>query len=113
MLILPVVKTCNETLKHILKKSGRGVIPDTLSDPPKQGSGAPALDWPFGDLGDLARKRIDRFTRETGLLDTTATQDIQSHANCQRTWFLLNVALWWEHFFTDTNSADDSLQRAG
>lgn len=113
MSIPPAVKTRNGTLKHILKKSVRGVIPDALIDRRKQGFGVPVHDWLLGDLGDLARQKIDRFTRETGLLDSTATQDIQSHANCQRTWFLLNVALWWEHFFTDTNSADDSLQRAG
>ena len=41
MSIPPAVKTRNGTLKHILKKSVRGVIPDALIDRRKQGFGVP------------------------------------------------------------------------
>ena len=39
------VKTRNGTLKHILKRAVRGVIPDELIDRPKQGFGVPVYEW--------------------------------------------------------------------
>ena len=39
------VKTRNGTLKHILKRAVRGLIPDELIDRPKQGFGVPVFEW--------------------------------------------------------------------
>ena len=49
-------KTNGGTLKHILKKAVRGVIPDELIDRPKQGFGVPVYEWLFDRLGDVARR---------------------------------------------------------
>src|SRR5206468_379705 len=45
------MKIKNGTLKYILKKSVRGVIPDELIDRPKQGFGVPVYEWLFEGLG--------------------------------------------------------------
>ena len=57
------VKTSDGTLKHILKKAVRGVIPDELIDRPKQGFGVPVYEWFFDRLGDEARARARRVLR--------------------------------------------------
>ena len=57
------VKTRNGTLKYILKKAVRGVIPDELIDRPKQGFGVPVYEWFFDRLGDTARRELDDVLR--------------------------------------------------
>ena len=49
------VKTRNGNLKHILKKSVRGVIPDELIDRKKQGFGVPLASWVRGPLREVIR----------------------------------------------------------
>ncbi len=56
-------KTNGGTLKHILKKAVRGVIPDELIDRPKQGFGVPVYEWFFDRLGDEARRELERVLR--------------------------------------------------
>src|SRR6266545_6856306 len=53
------LKFKNGTLKYILKKAVRGVIPDELIDRPKQGFGVPVYEWLFDGLGDTARCAIE------------------------------------------------------
>ena len=45
------VKLRDGTLKHILKRAVRGVIPDELIDRPKQGFGVPVYEWYQDRLG--------------------------------------------------------------
>src|SRR5439155_1298151 len=56
-------KTNGGTLKHILKKAVRGVIPDELIDRPKQGFGVPIHEWFFDRLGAEARPTLHEFVR--------------------------------------------------
>ena len=46
------VKTNNGTLKYMLKKAVRGIVPDELIDRPKQGFGVPVREWFTDLLGD-------------------------------------------------------------
>ncbi len=61
MSIPSAMKTRNGTLKHILKKAVRGVIPDELIDRKKQGFGVPIYEWFFDRLGDTTRKELREF----------------------------------------------------
>lgn len=91
-------KTNGGTLKHILKKAVRGVIPDELIDRPKQGFGVPVYEWFFERLGDEARRELDSFTRETDFLDRS---EVMSYVDAKRgpeVWYLLNFALWWKEY---------------
>jgi asparagine synthase (glutamine-hydrolysing) len=91
-------KTNGGTLKHILKKAVRGVIPDELIDRPKQGFGVPVHEWFFDKLGDEARRELDRFTRETDFLDRTEVMRYVDAKRGPEVWHLLNFALWWKEF---------------
>src|SRR5262249_25582700 len=55
MSIPAAVKTKNHTLKYILKKAVRGLIPDDLIDRRKQGFAVPILEWMPHGLRDTAR----------------------------------------------------------
>jgi asparagine synthase (glutamine-hydrolysing) len=91
-------KTNGGTLKRILKKAVRGVIPDELIDRPKQGFGVPVHEWFFDKLGDEARRELDRFTRETDFLDRTEVMRYVDAKRGPEVWHLLNFALWWKEF---------------
>ena len=91
-------KTNGGTLKHILKKAVRGVIPDELIDRPKQGFGVPVYEWFFDRLGDEARRELDSFTRETDFLDRAEVMRYVDEHRGPEVWYLLNLALWWKEF---------------
>jgi asparagine synthase (glutamine-hydrolysing) len=89
------VKTRHGTLKYILKKAVRGLIPDELIDRKKQGFGVPISEWFAGELGDLSRNELERFCQDTDLLDPVEVKNLLSHRS-QLVWHLLNFALWWK-----------------
>ena len=91
-------KTNGGTLKHILKKAVRGVIPDELIDRPKQGFGVPVYEWLFDRLGDVARQELDEFTQKTDLLDRGAVLKLVDAKPDAEVWYLLNLALWWKEY---------------
>ena len=91
-------KTNGGTLKHILKKAVRGVIPDELIDRPKQGFGVPIHEWFLDRLGGEARRVLDEFCRETDLLDRDEVLSIVDEKRSVETWYLLNLALWHKEF---------------
>jgi asparagine synthase (glutamine-hydrolysing) len=92
------VKTNNGTLKHILKKAVRGVIPDELIDRPKQGFAVPIREWLFEGLGARARDELDSFCRETDLLDRGRVIELLDGGREREIWYLLNLAFWWKEF---------------
>ena len=87
-------KTRNGTLKHILKKAVRGVIPDDFIDRKKQGFGVPVHEWTLGRLGDVARQRIDAFCARTELLDREEVRRFVQVRGGADVWRLLNLAMW-------------------
>ncbi len=60
------VKTRGGRLKHTLKESVRGLIPDPLIDRPKQGFAVPIHEWLLVRLGDQAQQAIRGLTDHTG-----------------------------------------------
>jgi asparagine synthase (glutamine-hydrolysing) len=91
-------KTNGGTLKHILKKAVRGVIPDELIDRPKQGFGVPIYEWFFDKLGDEARRELDAFTRETDFFDRDEVLRYVDAKQGPEVWYLLNFALWHKEY---------------
>jgi asparagine synthase (glutamine-hydrolysing) len=97
------VKSRNGTLKYILKKAVRGVIPDDLIDRKKQGFGVPIHEWLLHELGSYARKKLEAFVSETDLIDGRELQRLwstrgTSTSQAFRVWSLLNFVMWWEHY---------------
>jgi asparagine synthase (glutamine-hydrolysing) len=92
------VKTRNGTLKYILKKAVRGVIPDQIIDRPKQGFGVPVQEWFFDRVGDVAKQRLRRLCHESDLFDWNAVEALLASRKRASAWPLLNFAMWWETF---------------
>ena len=69
MSIPQAVKTRHNTLKYILKKSVRNLIPDEMIDRKKQGFGVPVREWIADRLGELTRRELTQFCDETDFLD--------------------------------------------
>jgi len=92
------VKTKNGTLKYILKKSVRGLIPDELVDRKKQGFGVPVYEWFFDKLGEKTRTELNDFCDKTDFLSRTEVMRLIDQGNGPQVWYLLNFALWWKEF---------------
>src|SRR3546814_7653713 len=58
------IKTPHGTLKHILKRAVRGVIPNDILDRPTQGFGVPIPDWLLQRLGPSPGEVIQTITDE-------------------------------------------------
>jgi asparagine synthase (glutamine-hydrolysing) len=98
MSIPEAVKTNGGTLKHILKKAVRGLIPDELIDRPKQGFGVPVYEWVLDRLGDTARRELTEFCDRTDFFDRDEVMRYVDRRSGSEVWYLLNFALWWKEF---------------
>jgi asparagine synthase (glutamine-hydrolysing) len=92
------MKTAGGESKHILKRAVRGLIPDSIIDRPKQGFGAPVHEWFRQRLGPMMRASIERFVRETELLDPIAVRAVLDAGRGTEAWYLYNLAAWWERY---------------
>jgi asparagine synthase (glutamine-hydrolysing) len=91
-------KLRNGTLKHLLKKAVRGLIPDEVIDRPKQGFGVPVYEWYFDRLGSQAAETLDQFCKETDFFDRGEVLKLLASQRRSLTWYLLNFAMWWRRF---------------
>jgi asparagine synthase (glutamine-hydrolysing) len=91
------LKTKNETLKYILKKSVRGLIPDELIDRKKQGFGVPVYDWLYGELGDTIHSELEEFCKQTDFFDWKELNN-NTMKNSVQLWYLFNFSRWWRNF---------------
>ncbi|MDO8944629.1 MAG: asparagine synthase C-terminal domain-containing protein, partial [Desulfobacterales bacterium] len=107
MSIPAAVKTRNGTLKAILKKAVRGLIPDEIIDRKKQGFGVPVYEWFFGELGEWTRRELETFCEETDFLDPIEVRRLVDQKQGGQVWYLLNFALWWKHFVNGDGKAPD------
>jgi asparagine synthase (glutamine-hydrolysing) len=98
MSIPAAVKTRQGTLKYLLKKAVRGLIPDELIERPKQGFGVPVYEWFFGRLGAQIREELEDFCEETDFLNLSGVLRLIDQGNGPQVWYLLNFALWWKEF---------------
>ncbi len=98
MSIPTTIKTKNGTLKHILKQSVQGLIPDELINRKKQGFGVPVYEWLFGRLGEKAAQELKTFANQTDFLDPKGVEQLLATNKGAQVWYLLNFALWWKEY---------------
>ncbi len=98
MSIPTALKLGDGTLKYLLKRAVRGLIPDEIVDRPKQGFGVPVYEWFFGKLGARTREVLERFCRETDFLERREVLRLVDAGNGVQAWYLLNLALWWQTY---------------
>jgi asparagine synthase (glutamine-hydrolysing) len=91
-------KVQNGRLKHLLKIAVRGLVPQQLIDRRKQGFGVPVDDLFAGRLADVASRELSRFCADTDLIDRDAAMNLVRTGQGAKTWYLLNLAMWWRHF---------------
>jgi len=94
------VKTRNGTLKYILKKAVRGLIPDEMIDRKKQGFGVPVYEWFFDKLGDKTSQELDSFCEQTDFLNKSEVISLIDKGRGSQVWYLLNFALWWKEYLS-------------
>ena len=92
------IKTQNGTLKYILKRAVRGIVPDRVIDRPKQGFTVPVQEWFFERLGSVARQELQAFCKETDFLNLHEVHRLFEDHESEKIWYLLNFALWWKGY---------------
>jgi asparagine synthase (glutamine-hydrolysing) len=102
MSVPTIAKTGRKSLKYLLKRSVRGIIPDAIIDRPKQGFGVPVYEWFLGRLGEMARSELGSFCACTDFLDPTVVKALLRSGNAALIWYTLNFALWWRQFIADS-----------
>lgn len=85
-------------LKHLLKTAVRDLIPAELIARRKQGFGVPVEDLFAGRLAEIATRELTHFCDATDLLDRDAVLRLINTGQGSKTWYLLNLAMWWRHF---------------
>jgi asparagine synthase (glutamine-hydrolysing) len=96
MSIPSALKTKNGTLKYLLKKAVRGIVPDELITRRKQGFGVPVDELFRGEFQRQAESELRRFCADTTLDQTN--QPGRTGADGAKRWYLLNLAMWWRTF---------------
>ena len=93
------LKTKNNQLKYILKKSVRGIIPNELIDRPKQGFGVPIAEWFYEKLNVRIKQELIDFNQETDFFDPVQLEKIYSGKGDPKEWWpVFNLALWWREY---------------
>ena len=92
------LKTRKNTLKYLLKKSVRGLIPDEVIDREKQGFGVPVYEWLLDRLGQETQQDITDFCEQTDFFDPSEVSRLCVHRPGTQLWYLLNLALWWKEY---------------
>jgi asparagine synthase (glutamine-hydrolysing) len=89
--------------KSLLKQAVRGLIPDEVIDRKKQGFGAPIGDWYQSNLGEDAYKTLREFCTSTDYLNWVEVEKLLKSNQASKTWPLLNLALWYNHYIRRSN----------
>lgn len=97
------------TLKYILKKAVRGLIPSELIDREKQGFGVPVAEWLLGAVGTRAREVLSAFCAETDFFDPGEVMRLVDQGSRSLVWPLLNFAMWWKVFVAGNGRGELNL----
>ena len=98
-------KVINGTLKYLLKKAVGSLVPADVIERRKQGFGVPVDELFEGRVAALATAELDRFCAETVLLDRRAVTGLIRGGHGSKTWYLLNLAMWWREYIAQDASA--------
>ncbi len=101
MSIPEAVRTKGGTLKYILKRAVRNIIPNEIIDRRKQGFGIPLHEWFMDKLGDEIRRELDSFCAQTDFFDRAEVFRLIEQRKAAQVWYLFNFALWWKAYIRD------------
>jgi asparagine synthase (glutamine-hydrolysing) len=85
-------------LKSILKDAMRSYLPSEILERKKQGFGVPVYGWIASRFGVQASQILRAFAARTGILSAKGVELVIERKDAGRLWYLLNLALWHEHW---------------
>jgi asparagine synthase (glutamine-hydrolysing) len=91
-------KIKNRSLKYLIKKAVRGLVPDEVIERRKQGFGVPVEELFDGRVATMATEELHRFCADTDLLDRAGVDELIRRRQGTQLWYLLNAALWWREY---------------
>jgi asparagine synthase (glutamine-hydrolysing) len=101
MSIPTAVKIKNGTLKYILKKAVRGVIPDEVINRKKQGFSTPNEGLFLDELLKHARAELISFCANTDFLNRRKVIELLEQRKGRQAWYLLNLSQWWKEYIAN------------
>jgi asparagine synthase (glutamine-hydrolysing) len=96
----PRLRIRGTELKYILKQAVRGLLPPEILARPKQGFGVPLREWLKGALASRVGDTLERFCRRSDLLDARSVRAVLARGRPDQSWYLFNLALWWDEFIS-------------
>lgn len=96
-------KIKNNTLKYLLKKSIKGIIPDEIINRKKQGFGVPLYEWFSDDLKIKFKKDLLEFCDKNDILDKSSVVELINSGDGQKVWYLINFVLWYNYWIKGTS----------
>jgi asparagine synthase (glutamine-hydrolysing) len=96
----PRLRIRGAELKYILKRAVRELLPPEILTRPKQGFGVPLREWMKGALASRVGDTLERFCRRADLLDPRAVRAVLARGRPDQSWYLFNLALWWDEFIS-------------
>lgn len=90
------VKTRNDTMKYVLKKSVRGLVPDEIIDRKKGFMGPPLHQWVIKPLAPVIERELRDFCRETDMLDFEEVSRLLHAQRFVQLWPLVAFVFWWK-----------------
>lgn len=99
------LKVKNGRTKHILKKAVEDLLPEEIINRPKQGFGAPVMQWGQGELGRLMEAQIETTRlKDRGFLNYPRVREaFQDFRNGRSrvdfaAWNMFNLIQWYDHW---------------
>ena len=99
-------KISNGSVKNILKKAARGLIPEEITRRPKEGFVLPVFSWMEGQIEGFCKDVLSgQRIRRHGLFSEDAVLRLVreyyggDRSRAGRIWNLIMFQLWWEKYF--------------
>lgn len=92
------LKTRGGTLKYLLKRAVKGLLPEEIINRRKQGFAVPVGEWLFDEVSKDVGALMLEFCDQTNLLDADEVTRLMHSRRSDLLWPLLNVALTWKQF---------------
>lgn len=90
------MKTKNNELKYLLKKSAKDIVPDELVYRKKQGFAVPIHEWLMNHYQEPSIVILKRFCTEEDIFEWSAIEEMMNKKQWAKIWHILNLALWWK-----------------
>ena len=100
------MKIKNGNVKDVLKNTVDSLLPQGITNRPKEGFVLPVFDWMVEKLKDYSMNVLsEKRLRKHNLLDPGVVEHILrsyysgKRNNAGKVWNLMIFQLWWEHYF--------------